>query len=70
MAHPGISTDALYRAAKALYMAGRWTLSEDRLGAEEQAELWESLRSTLGLEPEVNTDEIVSGQTVSMTTYT
>ena len=52
---PGISTDALYRAAKALYMAGHWTLSEERFGAEEQAELWESLRDAMALEPGYST---------------
>ncbi len=45
----------LDKASKALYMAGRWTLSEDLLGAEEQAALWEDLRSALGFDPGYST---------------
>ncbi len=63
----------LVNASEALYMAGRWTLSEGRIITEEQAELWEDMRSALGLEPGhstragFNTVEIVSGKTISIT---
>ena len=65
----------LVNASEALYMAGRWILEDDRIDTtdQEQAELWEGLRSALGLalghatRAGVNMAEIVSGQTVSMT---
>ena len=44
---------ALTNAADALYMAGRWVLEDERIQTtdQEQAALWEGLRSALGLKP-------------------
>lgn len=65
---------ALTNSAEALYMAGRWTLEDERIQTtdQKQTKLWEDLRDALGLKPgpalpEVDTAEIVSGQTVSVT---
>jgi len=37
-------------AARALYMAGAWTLHVDVMPASIQAEMWQDLRDALGLE--------------------
>jgi hypothetical protein len=44
----------LYEAAKALYMAGRWTCPQ--LSELDQALLWEALRDALALPPGTATD--------------
>lgn len=43
--------DKLPAAALALYMAGRWTLPDEKMSEMDQAELWENLRDALGLRP-------------------
>ncbi len=63
---------ALTNAADALYMAGRWVLEDERIQTtdQEQAALWEDLRSALGLKPaDVDTAAVSRGETVSMTSY-
>ena len=66
----------LVNAADALYMAGRWVLEDERIQTtdQQQAGLWEDLRSALGFKPghstqAVDTDAVSRGETVSMTSY-
>ncbi len=67
----------LVNAADALYMAGRWVLEDERIQTtdQEQAALWEGLRSALELKPghpaqaDVDTAAVSRGETVTMISY-